>query len=180
MPKNILLQTTIPTTQDDWNIARFRLLSECLDTLEADDGSKLFSVTARDRDNGSRDSLLPRIDETDYDALWLFAVDTGGGLTLDDCAAITRFRGRRGGLLVTRDHMDLGSSICRLGGVGLAHHFHSTNPEPDPLRRQIDDPFATAILWPNYHSGANGDYQDIVAEGARRRSWGALLMAKWC
>ena len=165
MKKKILLQTTIPTTQDDWSIARFRLLSEYLDSLDAADGSKLFSVAARDRDKNGRDSVLSRIDEADFDALWLFAVDTGDGLSADDCAAIGRFRRRGGGILTARDHMDLGSSICRLGGVGLAHHFHSKNPEADPARRQIDDPFTTAILWPNYHSGANGDYQEIKAEG---------------
>src|SRR5260370_38718057 len=91
MRKTILLQTTIPATQDDWSIARFRLVSEYLDGLEASDGSKLFVVTARDR-NGARDSVLPRIDETDFDELWLFAVDTGSGLTAEDCAAIARFR----------------------------------------------------------------------------------------
>jgi hypothetical protein len=166
MPKKILLQTTIPTTTDDWDIARFHLLSEFLDGQQAADGSRLFAVTARDRDAGAgSDTVLSRIDETDFDELWLFAVDTGEGLSPEDCAAIGRFRQRGGGLLVTRDHMDLGSSVCTLGGVGLAHHFHSKNPEADPLRRRIDDPFTTAILWPNYHSGANGDYQEIASEG---------------
>jgi hypothetical protein len=61
--------------------------------------------------------------------------------------------------------MDLGSSVCTLGGVGPAHHFHTKNPEADPRRRHIDDPFTTAILWPNYHSGANGDYQEIRPVG---------------
>ena len=107
-----------------------------------------------------------RIDETDFDEVWLFAVDTGNGLSPEDCAAIGRFRQRGGGLLVTRDHMDLGSSVCTLGGVGLAHHFYSKNPEADPLRRRIDEVrFTTAILWPNYHSGANGDYQEIQSRG---------------
>jgi hypothetical protein len=167
MPKKILLQTTIPTIPDDWNISRFRLLAEFLDRQQAADGSRLFTVTARDRDTAQgSDSQLSRIDESDFDQVWLFAVDTGSGLSPEDCAAIGRFRQRGGGLLVTRDHMDLGSSVCSLGGVGLAHHFHSKNPEVDPLRRHIDDTFTTAISWPNYHSGANGDYQEIVAEGA--------------
>src|SRR5258708_35522800 len=61
--------------------------------------------------------------------------------------------------------MDLGSSVCSLGGVGRAHHFHTRNPEPDPARRRIDDPYTKAILWPNYHSGANGDYQEIMPSG---------------
>jgi len=166
MPKKILLQTTIPTTADDWGIARFHLLSEFLDGQQAADGSRLFAVTARDRDVGAGpDTVMSRIDETDFDELWLFAVDTGDGLSPEDCAAIGRFRQRGGGLLVTRDHMDLGSSVCTLGGVGLAHHFHSKNPETDPRRQKIDDPFTSYILWPNYHSGANGDYQEVVVEG---------------
>ena len=166
MPKKILLQTTIPTIQDDWNIARFHLLSEFLDEQRAADGSKMFHVTARDRDGGAGpDTLLSRLDETDFDQMWLFAVDTGSGLTPEDCAAIGRFRQRGGGLLVARDHMDLGSSVCSLGGVGLANHFHTQNPESDPKRRKNDDPFTVAILWPNYHSGANGDYQEIAPAG---------------
>jgi hypothetical protein len=68
--------------------------------------------------------------------------------------------------MVTRDHMDLGSSVCSLGGVGAAHFFHSKNPDPDETRRRIDDPFTTDILWPNYHSGANGDFQTIEPVGA--------------
>ncbi|MEX1109865.1 MAG: hypothetical protein WEC00_13200 [Dongiaceae bacterium] len=109
--------------------------------------------------------MLARIDESDFSQLWLFAVDTGDGLNEEECAAIARFRDRGRGLLVTRDHMDLGSSVCELGGVGRAHHFHSQNPNPDPTRRRIDDPFTQQILWPNFHSGANGDFQKIAPVG---------------
>ena len=69
------------------------------------------------------------------------------------------------GLLVTRDHMDLGSSVCDLHGVGKAHYFHSKNLDPDTAKRQIDDPYTTYISWPNFHSGANGDYQEIEIVG---------------
>ncbi len=109
--------------------------------------------------------MLSAIDQSDYDQLWLFAVDTGDGLDPQDCAAIGRFRRHGRGLLVTRDHMDLGKSVCSLGGVGPAHHFHSKNPEPDESRRVIDDRETAAILWPNYHSGANGDFQEIAPAG---------------
>lgn len=161
-PIRILLQTTIPTTLDDWHIGRFSLLREYLAGLRAEDGSVLFEITARDRDpNGAPDSVLSRLDSSEFDELWLFAVDAGNGLTIEDCEAITRFRQRGGGLLVKRDHMDLGSSICTLGGVGEAHFFHSRNPHPDESQRQIDDTETVAILWPNYHSGANGDFQAI-------------------
>jgi hypothetical protein len=152
----ILLQTTIPYTENDWHIGRFSLLRDYLAGLRGRDGDPLFEVVARDRDaTGKPDSILSRLDRTDFDELWLFAVDVGDGLTAEDCEAIG------GGLMVTRDHMDLGSSVCTLGGIGAAHHFHSKNPEPDERRRRIDDIYTTYISWPNYHSGSNGDYQEI-------------------
>ncbi|MEJ0064689.1 MAG: hypothetical protein WDM85_04030 [Caulobacteraceae bacterium] len=107
--------------------------------------------------------MLSTLDQSDFDELWLFAVDVGDGLTKQDCEAISRFRQLGRGLLVTRDHMDLGSSICDLGGVGKAHYFHTRNLDPDETRRQVDDPYTTSISWPNFHSGANGDYQTIAA-----------------
>ncbi len=163
-PVRILLQTTIPRIEDDWHIGRFSLLGQFLAGQTDPNGEILFDVTARDRDRPGRpDSVLSSLDASDFDQLWLFAVDTGDGLTADDCAAIGRFRARGGALMVTRDHMDLGSSVCTLGGVGAAHYFHSRNPEPDPARRRADDPYSKNILWPNYHSGANGDFQEIAA-----------------
>jgi hypothetical protein len=161
-PSRILLQTTIATVEDDWHIGRFSLLHDHLASLRDVHGSPLFDITARDRDPaGIADSVLSRIDVSSFDQLWLFAVDTGDGLTGADCEAITRFRRRGGGLLVLRDHMDLGCSVCTLGGVGPAHFFHSKNPDPDPARRKVDDILTRDISWPNYHSGANGDFQRI-------------------
>lgn len=161
-PIRILLQTTIPTVEDDWHIGRFGLLRDYLAGLRDADGASLFEVTARDRDAiGAPDRVLSQLDHSSFDEMWLFAVDTGDGLTMEDCAAISRFRQRGGGLLVTRDHMDLGSSVCTLGGVGAAHFFHTKNPDPDPARHAIDDTETSDILWPNYHSGANGDFQHI-------------------
>lgn len=167
-PSNILLQTTIPPVDNDWHIGRFGLLVAHLAGLSGPDGGPLYSVTARDRDPpGAPDTVLSGLDRSDFDQLWLFAVDTGDGLTDEDCAGISRFRARGGGLMVTRDHMDLGSSVCSLGGVGKAHHFHSHNPEPDEARRCRDDAITLDIDWPNYHSGANGDFQAVTAKGPR-------------
>src|ERR1700680_4066417 len=166
-PAKILLQTTIPRIENDWHIGRFGLLRDHLAGLKTRGGDSLFEIVARDRDAPGRpDSVLSRLDSMDFDELWLFAVDTGDGLTAEDCEAISRFRRRGGGMMVTRDHMDLGSSCCSLGGVGAAHYFHSKNPDPDPSRRRIDDPYTTDISWPNYHSGSNGDYQEIAPVGA--------------
>src|SRR5215467_8170880 len=164
-PIRILLQTSIPMIVDDWNINRFSLLREHLSSLRDKQGRILCEVTARNReaDAAGNDKVLSRLDETDFDELWLFAVDTGQGLTVADCQGITRFRQRGGGLLTTRDHQDLGSSLCTLGGVGKAHFFHTKHQEPDESRHAPDDRDTPSISWPNYHSGNNGDYQKIVA-----------------
>ena len=165
-PAKILLQTTTPTTEDDWGIARFSRLGALLREQRDDSGQPLYEVTMRDRGPvGQPDPVLSTLDQSGFDQLWLFAVDTGDGLTQEDCAAISRFRRRGGGMLVTRDHMDLGSSVCSLGGVGEAHYFHSRQQDPDPNRRRRDDPETLTIDSPNFHSGANGDYQEIDIVG---------------
>ena len=165
-PIRILLQTTIPTTEDDWHIGRFSLLHEHLAGLKDADGAPLCEVTARDRGPvGQPDPVLSTLDQSDFDELWLFAVDVGDGLDPADCAGISKFRRKGGGLMVTRDHMDLGSSVCSLGGVGAAHFFHSRHCDPDASRCARDDAETLEISWPNYHSGANGDFQHIAPEG---------------
>jgi len=162
-PINILLQTTIEPTANDWHAGRFSMLREYLDSQKSADGSPLFRVTARDRDGiGSPDSVLSQLDRSSYDELWLFAVDTGNGLHDADREGILRFQARGGGLLIARDHMDLGCSVCGLGPVGAAnvfHTFNATTPPPPP-----DDLGTPYILWPNFHSGANGDFQTVEAE----------------
>lgn len=166
MPTRILLQTTIPTPADDWGITSFAMLTDLLRTAAGPDGAPLYEVTARDRTApGAPDAVLSGLAESAIDQLWLFAVDEGDGLTPEDCKGISAFRRRGGGLMVTRDHMDLGSSVCTLGGIGEAHHFHSKNPESEAERQARDDPYSTNIDWPNYHSGANGDYQTINTVG---------------
>lgn len=109
-----------------------------------------------------------RIDTWDFDELWLFAVDIGNGLHPENCAGISRFRRRGGGILVTRDHMDLGSSVCTLGGIGAAHWFHTRHRHPSGSVPPPDDRETEHILWPNFHSGANGDCQEVEAAGSTR------------
>lgn len=164
-PTRILLQTTIPAIEDDWNIERFSLLRDHLRSLTDENGHSLFEVIARDRDSNASgdDQILSQLDKSDFDQLWVFAVDSGDGLTTNDCEAISRFRQRGGGILASRDHQDLGSSICTIGGVGAAHFFHTRQPDPDETRHTPDDTGTPSISWPNYHSGNNGDYQRIEA-----------------
>jgi hypothetical protein len=130
-----------------------------------DEGGALCEVIARDRETNSagNDLVLSGLDTTDFDELWLFAVDTGDGLSVADCQGITRFRQRGGGIFATRDHQDLGSSLCTLGGIGRAHFFHTKHQDPDESRHARDDQDTKTISWPNYHSGSNGDYQRITA-----------------
>ena len=164
---NLLLQITIEDEPDDWNVSRFGQLSSFLSELKDEHGRQAFRVTARNRARrGEPDPVLSKLHESDVDQLWLLAVDTGDGLTPEDCAGISQFRRRGGALMVTRDHMDLGSSICNLAGIGAAHHFHSRNREPDQSRHCVDNPFTPHISWPNYHSGANGDFQRVWSVGS--------------
>jgi hypothetical protein len=163
-PFRILLQTTIPQTEDDWSIERFSLLRDYLSSLKDDEGDRLFEVTARNREENvaGDDDVLSQIDNPAFEELWLFAVDAGNGLSIKDCEGITRFRQRGGGILATRDHQDLGSSICTIGGVGAAHFFHTHHTDPDESQRTRDDQDTKSISWPNYHSGSNGDYQRVT------------------
>lgn len=159
-PIRILLQTTITPTTNDWHIGRFSMLRDYLASLRDSDDRPLFQVTARDRGPvGAPDPVLSTLDASEFDELWLFAVDVGDGLRDADRAGILRFRARGGGIMITRDHMDLGCSICPLGEIGAAHVFHThnnTDASPEP-----DDTGTPEILWPNFHSGANGAVQRI-------------------
>ena len=160
----ILLQTTIPLLPEDWNIGRFSLLRKHLAGLQNADGSPRFEVLARslERNQDGNDPVLRDLGASDLAELWLFAVDTGDGLTDAEAAGISAFRRRGSGVLTARDHQDLGSCLICLGSLGRVNYFHSRHPEIDEQRRTRDDTFAKNIDFPNYHSGSNGDYQRIV------------------
>jgi len=176
-PIRILLQTTIPASEDNWSIERFSLLRDHLRSLTDEKGSPLCQVVARNRESNAEgnDPVLSTLEHSDFDELWLFAVDTGNGITPTESVSIHVFRQRGGGSLITRDHEDLGSSICNLDGVGAAHYFHTRNPDPDASQRQIDDTETTSISWPNYHSGRNGDYRSPSAAASNLCSTTQIL-----
>jgi hypothetical protein len=151
----ILLQTTITESPDDWDITRFSLLA---DELRAAG----HEVTARNRaSSDGTDPVLSRLDELEYDQLWLMAVDVGDGLTAADAYAVRKFRESGGGVLTARDHQNLGCCLSRLGSLGVVNEFHDKNVDPSTM---CDDQDTPTISWPNYHSGANGDYQPVLAE----------------
>ena len=154
--RTILLQTTIPYAEDDWHVGRFSLLRDELEKAG-------YTVIARNRepDANGDDPVLSSLPESTIDELWMMAVDTGDGLSQRDVDAILKFRERGGGVFTARDHADLGSSLRGLGTLGVVNHFHSYNPEDDPERQSADDRDNPSIGYPNYHSGANGDYQRI-------------------
>jgi hypothetical protein len=151
-----LLQTTITESLDDWDISRFSLLADELRDAGHD-------VTARNRaSSDGADPVLSRLDEMEYDQLWLMAVDLGDGLTAADAYAIRRFRENGGGVLTARDHQDLGCCLNRLGSLGVVNEFHDNTVDPSTM---CDDQDTPTISWPNYHSGANGDYQPVLIDG---------------
>jgi hypothetical protein len=151
----ILLQTTITASPDDWDISRFSLLADQLRAAG-------HEVTARNRVNRVGDDLvLSRLDGLGYDQLWLMAVDVGDGLTDAEAEAIMRFRENGGGVLAARDHQDLGRCLLRLGSLGMVNQFHDKSVDASAM---CDDRDTPTISWPNYHSGANGDYQPVFAE----------------
>jgi hypothetical protein len=156
MARKILLQTTIPYVEDDWHAGRFSLLCKELER------GGLVVARNREPDANGDDPILSRLGDSDFDELWLMAVDTGGGLSAKDSEGIAKFRERGGGVLTARDHQDLGACLTCLGSLGKVNHFHSLNPEPDRSNLVNDDTDNPHIRYPNYHSGANGDYQRIT------------------
>jgi hypothetical protein len=158
-PIRILLQTTIPFAENDWHVGRFSLLARELAT--GADGGRRVEVTARDRDSLNDDPVLSAIDRSGFDEVWILGVDTGNGLTAAERDALARFRSRGGGLLTARDHQDLGSCLASLPGPGSANYFRSVNLDPVVANRCPDDRFTKGVSWPNYHSGKNGDVQNV-------------------
>jgi hypothetical protein len=148
----ILLQTTITAQPDDWDITRFSLLAAELRAAGHD-------VVARNRAHPGDDPVLSVLDDLAFDQLWLIAVDVGDGLTDTEADAITRFRRNGGGVLTARDHQDLGCCLTRLGSLGLVNVFQDKTVDQSHL---CDDQDTPTISWPNYHSGANGDYQQVL------------------
>lgn len=155
----ILLKTTIPSVADDWHIGRFSLLTAHLRSL----GHEV--ETADRRDDGGHDIDLERAADGRFDQLWLFGTDVTGALTDRDINNIALFRGRGGGLLFSRDHQDVGACVSRIPAIGMTQNFQTTNPESDEARRCIDDTGSPNLSWPNYHSGNNGDAQEIAIVG---------------
>ena len=160
----ILLKTTIGAVADDWNVGRFSLLTAHLRGLRDTRGELRYEVCARDRVESAAgdDRDLAQAAAGAYAQLWLIAADTVGALTETDIDNIARFRRTGGGILLTRDHQDLGACLAKLGALGASQYFQSVNPDPDPSRRCSDDRETPSISWPNFHSGANGDLQSVT------------------
>jgi hypothetical protein len=160
----ILLQTTLPTgTTDDWTIGSFSLLQAYLSSLVDLDGKPLYDVIGRDRepDRIGNDPILSNLSRSQFDQIWLFALDTGDGLSKADAEGINRFHSQGGGVMATRDHQDMGICMTALPQIGRFHYFNSQQLDPESDRCLNDDCHTTTISYPNYHSGANGDYQTI-------------------
>jgi hypothetical protein len=143
----ILVQTTTTYNRDDWHVARFSLLADLL----RNDGHQVVMRDREPRLDGS-DPVLSSLAHSDFNQLWLIAVDTGNGLAPDDVRGILRFRDRGGGVLTARDHQNFGASLLNLGAIGSVNNFYKYNRDRSRRRPRQDD----------YHSGNNGDFQRIV------------------
>ena len=165
MPTRILVKTTIGPVMDDWHVGRFSLLTDHLRSLTDSSGGVLYDVAARDRsvNQEGEDTDLVQLAHGAHDQLWLIGADETGALTTGDIDNVAQFRRRGGGVLLTRDHQDLGACLTRLGALGATQYFQTANPDPDESHRCCDDLETPSISWPNYHSGANGDLQMISA-----------------
>jgi hypothetical protein len=73
-PIRILLQATIPKSEDDWTIERFSLLRDYLASLKDEAENPLCEVTARNRESNEDDPVLSNLNRSNFDELWLFAV----------------------------------------------------------------------------------------------------------
>lgn len=49
---------------------------------------------------------------TDYDQVWLFGINSGGGLPAAELAVVENYMNGGGGLFATGDHGNLGSALC--------------------------------------------------------------------
>ena len=157
-PVRVLLQSTISYSQDDWHVGRFSLLREHLGTVAA--------VVARNRepDRDGDDPVLSNLSRAQFDEVWLMGVDAGAGVSRKDLAGIGAFQKEGGGLLTARDHQNMGMWLRQIEGVGQAHFFNQKEYcEPDVNRLCADDRETPTISWPNYHSGRNGDVQQVAA-----------------
>src|ERR1041385_9325603 len=95
----ILLQATIPSIADDWNINRFSLLRDHLSSLTDDDDNAIYDVTARDREENAdgNDTVLSVLDTTDFSELCVVCLGHGEWLEWCRCTGVTRFCSRGGG-----------------------------------------------------------------------------------
>ena len=96
-----------------------------------------------------RISVLSTIDRSDFDELWLFAVDVGDGLTPEDCAAISRFRRAR--RRADGHPRSYGSGLFGLQpgrGRRGASFPHARIPSADPARRRSTIPIRATSSGP--------------------------------
>jgi len=92
---SIRLRSTIVTTREDWSVARIELLADFLRAEKDGFRPALFAVaTSHTEPLESADPLLSILDQEDFDALWLAAIDTETGSSLwpEEREAMSRSR----------------------------------------------------------------------------------------
>ena len=163
-PIKVLLQTTIPTTADDWIYRAFQSARTILARAAAPRRAPVRGDDARPRKSWRTRSRALHARSERFDEMWLFAVDVGDGLTaagLRGDFAFSEAGPRPAGHAGSHG---FGILDLRFGEASARRiTFIAATSTPMPARRAPDDSITTSISWPNFHSGANGDYQEIRA-----------------
>jgi hypothetical protein len=133
-------------------------LQDLLGILEVPPGPwvTLEVTKAHRRNDPDADITSFRFDTHDlsqYDQMWLFAVERAGSeISEPELRAITQFMDGGGGVFATGDHEDLGVAMCgAVPRVRSMRKWHWPNPGPN------GEPVAPAVDGPNRH--------DTLSEG---------------
>ena len=158
-----LLLTTIAEDPSDWNISRFSLLGEMIQSS----GSKLdpeFQLTTTDYpvDTEARQNLQNELSEGGFGQVWLMGVDVDNGPDPGFFKALEQAVSKGTDLILARDHTDLGSCMLALDGclssVGKTQTFNRTWPDL-PTDHEFADPECPTITTPCVVTGQNGGVQ---------------------
>jgi hypothetical protein len=162
-------------------------LGELLKALSVSPGPWVrFAVTKAHRANpmgSGADIVNFRFDQHDlsqYDEIWLFALDAGGATLPDpEIRAIATFMNAGGGVFATGDHEDLGVVMCgRIPRVRSMRKWYYPNPGPhgEPVAPKVDGPTRNDVNVPRGGNDYFNNQSDDLPQIIRPRLYGPAGM----
>jgi hypothetical protein len=165
-------------------------LKTLLDILNVSPGPWVrFEVTKAHRrtdpDADLQNFLFDNHDLSQYDQIWMFAVERSGSpiLTDSELRAVSEFMDGGGGVFATGDHEDLGVAMCgRVPRVRSMRKWYWPNPGPN------GEPVAPAVGGPNrYDTLSEGndpgiqfnDQSDDIPQRITPRLYSSWSWLKW-